>query len=159
MELGRLGVAADALSQYAAFGEVDIDTALTSNAALSGGEAGFLSGFATARTAAAAARLAKQTNTAKGGERLVIGRGRDLAKDNALGSGEFKLQWPPTESAKSEWKINSGLLRQEMRNMRPIRDASMGDTRGMYLNVERNLLESHGWKLGKDTELWIPPTQ
>ncbi len=39
-----LGVIADSISQYAAFGEVDIQLALTSNAAIAGGEAGLFSG-------------------------------------------------------------------------------------------------------------------
>lgn len=67
-------------------------------------------------------------------ERLVIGRGADLAKSGELGPGEFKFSWPPTGAAQTEWKVNSGLLRQEMGNMRPIRDASAGNTGGMYLN-------------------------
>jgi RHS repeat-associated protein len=90
-------------------------------------------------------------------ERLVIGRGADLAKPGALGPGEFKLSWPPTGTVQSEWKVNSGLLRQEMRNMRPIRDASIGNDRGMYLNAERYLLKDRGWTLDEGTSLWMPP--
>jgi hypothetical protein len=89
--------------------------------------------------------------------RLVIGRGKDLAKPGALGPGEFKLSWPPTGTVRTEWKTNSGLLRSEMRNMRPIRDASPGDMGGMYLNAERNLLRNHGWSFDPKTNLWNPP--
>ena len=32
--------------------------------------------------------------------RLVIGRGEDLAKPGALGSGEYKLSWPPNLTAR-----------------------------------------------------------
>lgn len=103
-------------------------------------------------------RVAKAANV---GERLVIGRGADLAKPGALGPGEFALSWPKTGSAQSEWKMNSGLLRQEMNNMRPIRDASKGDTGGMYLNAERYLLEDRGWKeqTYDGLTLWEPPTR
>ncbi|MGH8525048.1 MAG: RHS repeat-associated core domain-containing protein, partial [Gammaproteobacteria bacterium] len=101
----------------------------------------------------------KLLRAAKGGEKLVIGRGADLDNPGTLGPGEFKLSWPPAGSAKSEWKMNSGLLRQEMRNMRPIRDASVGNTRGMFLNAERNLLKNTGWKLEEDTRHWIPPSK
>ena len=105
-----------------------------------------------------AAKLGLQAaKSAASAERLVIGRGADLAKPGALGPGEFKLSWPPTGAVRPEWKVNSGLLRQEMRNMRPIRDASIGDTRGVYLNAERNLLESRGWQLDKSASLWMPP--
>jgi hypothetical protein len=82
-------------------------------------------------------------DVAKGGtnaEQLVIGRGADLAKPGALNPGEFKFSWPPTGATQSEWKVNSGLLRQEMGNMRPIRDASVDNNLGMYLNAERYLL-------------------
>ena len=89
--------------------------------------------------------------------RLVIGRGADLAKPGVLGPGEYKLSWPSTGETKSEWKINSGLLREEMRNNRPIRDASPNNNDGMYLNAERNLLKSSGWERDESTHLWNPP--
>lgn len=80
--------------------------------------------------------------TPPGGGGLVIGRGGDLAQPGALGPGEYKLSWPPTSTTRSEWKINSGLLRQEMGRGLPIRDASPGDSGGWYLNAERNLLRT-----------------
>jgi hypothetical protein len=123
-----------------------------------GAEARIASG--TARAIGAEARFAA-TTAAKSlpeAERLVIGRGADLAKPGALGPGEFKLSWPPTATVKSEWKVNSGLLRQEMGNLRPIRDASIDDVGGMYLNAERYLLKDRGWTLDAGTSLWMPPT-
>jgi hypothetical protein len=89
--------------------------------------------------------------------RLVIGRGADLAKPGALNPGEFKLSWPPTGAAQTEWKVNSGLLRDEMGNLRPIRDASPGNTGGQYLNAERNLLQDRGWTFDPKTSTWMPP--
>jgi hypothetical protein len=92
---------------------------------------------------------------AQGG--LVIGRGAELSRPFALAENEYRLSWPATATTKSEWKINSGLLRQEMRKMVPIRDASPGNNGGMYLNAERNLLESRGWKYDAATGYWKPP--
>lgn len=88
---------------------------------------------------------------------LVIGRGGDLGKPGAIKPGEYKLQWPETPSAKSEWKTNSGLLRQEMQKGNPIRDASPGNTAGMHLNAERNLLRDRGWRFDEKTSYWMPP--
>ena len=96
--------------------------------------------------------------TTANAERLVIGRGSDLAKPGALNPGEFKFSWPPTGAAQTERKVNSGLLRQEMGNLRPIRDASVGNSGGMYLNAERNLLQDRGWMFDANTSLWMPPT-
>jgi hypothetical protein len=91
-------------------------------------------------------------------ERLVIGRGADLAKPGALELGERALSWPSKmPNVAAEWKINSGLLRQEMGRGLPIRDASPGNTGGMFLNAERNLLESRGWTFNLSTNFWMPP--
>ena len=90
--------------------------------------------------------------------RLVIGRGKDLATPGALNPGEYKLRWPPSGTVKSDWKINSGFLRQELGKGNPIRDASIGDTGGMYLNAERNLLRDRGWSFDASTGYWNPPT-
>ncbi|MBI2837242.1 MAG: Ig-like domain-containing protein [Acidobacteria bacterium] len=88
---------------------------------------------------------------------LVIGRGRDLARPGALLPGEYKLSWDPTATTKSEWKINAGLMRKEMARGMPIRDASPGDTGGMYLNAERNLLRDRGWTFDPQSSYWYPP--
>jgi hypothetical protein len=39
----------------------------------------------------------------------------------------------------------------------PIRDASPGNVGGMYLNAERNLLQSRGWNYKPSTGYWNPP--
>lgn len=89
---------------------------------------------------------------------LVIGRGKDLAASGALQAGEYRLQWPSKlPDFKAEWKMNAGLLRAEMQNMRPIRDASPTDFRGIFLNAERALLGDRGWKFDESTSLWNPP--
>jgi len=88
---------------------------------------------------------------------LVIGRGADLAKPGALAPGEATLKWTQTGSVRTEWQTNSSLLRTWMNDLKPIRDASPGDLRGMYLDAERNLLESRGWTFDKATNFWMPP--
>jgi hypothetical protein len=89
---------------------------------------------------------------------LVIGRGADLAKPGALRAGESKLGWPSKlPDFKAEWKENAGRLREVMREGRPIRDASPGDTGGMFLNAERNLLKDRGWRFDSQTNFWMPP--
>jgi RHS repeat-associated protein len=101
--------------------------------------------------------VSKLALVTKGGGRLVIGRGGDLSKSGALNKGERILKWPPTGSAKSEWRKNSSLLRQEMNKGRPIRDASPGNDKGMYLNAERNLLKDRGWTFDSKANYWLPP--
>jgi hypothetical protein len=83
----------------------------------------------------------------------VIGRVKDLQK---LGAGEKSLldQLPDLGSPKANWHQNSGVLRQEMNRGLPIRDASVGDTGGQFLNAERNLLQDRGWKF--DGSYWNP---
>ncbi len=89
---------------------------------------------------------------------LVIGRGADLAKSGALGPREFKLSWPTKlPDFAAEWKVNSGLLRTAMRAGKPIRDASPGDTGGVFLNAERNLLEDRGWTFSARSGYWTGP--
>jgi hypothetical protein len=92
---------------------------------------------------------------AEGG--LVIGRGSDLSRPFALVENEFRLSWPATATTRSEWKINSGLLRTEMGKGIPIRDASPSNVGGMYLNAERNLLQSRGWNYNPANGYWNPP--
>jgi RHS repeat-associated protein len=88
--------------------------------------------------------------------RLVIGRSKDLEK---LGPGERSLigRLPNLGNPRLNWKQNAGLLRQEMKLGQPIRDASIGDFSGPFLNAERYLLQSRGWTFYSPTGLWMPP--
>jgi RHS repeat-associated protein len=90
---------------------------------------------------------------AANGEGTVIGRVKDLQN---LGAGEKSLldQLPDLGSPKANWHQNSGVLRQEMNRGLPIRDASVGDTGGQFLNAERNLLQDRGWTF--DGSYWNP---
>ena len=103
-----------------------------------------------------AAEVAKQ-------ERLVIGRVDDLAE---LGEGERVLldAWPDQGSSKGNWKKNSGALRREMGRGQPIRDASVDpltgkliEHPGRFIELERELLRSRGWKYDRFSRLWKPP--
>ena len=87
----------------------------------------------------------------------VIGRTADLQK---LGPAEKSLldRLPDLGSPKLNWKQNSGVLRQELSRGLPIRDKSVNDTSGMFLNAERYLLQERGWIFNSDTGLWIPPS-
>jgi RHS repeat-associated protein len=88
----------------------------------------------------------------------VIGRVKDL---KALGPGEKSLlaRLPNLGSPKGNWQQNSGVLREEIRLGKPIRDASPGDTAGQFLNAERGLLRDRGWTFDPKTNFWNPPTK
>lgn len=108
---------------------------------------------------AAARGIERSAEVAKG-EALVIGRGKDLAQADALRVGEYKLGWESKlPNWKAEWKENAGRLREVMSQGRPIRDASPGNTGGMFLNAERNLLKDRGWSFDAKTNYWNPPKQ
>jgi hypothetical protein len=101
------------------------------------------------RTARRIDNAAKETTT-------VIDRVNDLQK---IGPGEKSLldRLPNLGNPKANWQQNSGVLRQEMNRGLPIRDASPNDVTGVFLNAERNLLQSRGWVFDKQTNLWMPP--
>lgn len=78
-------------------------------------------------------------------------------------NGDFMLHLPDKGSAKLNWKQNSGYLREQMNKDNPIydsyRDPKTGlqiDTGG-FLNAERKLLESRGWKYDVPTGSYFPP--
>lgn len=87
----------------------------------------------------------------------VIGRTRDL---DDVGPNEQTLlpRLSDKGSPKANWKQNSGVLREEMRKRRPIRDASAERDPAAppnFLEMERNLLRNHGWT--KRGGYWYPP--
>jgi RHS repeat-associated protein len=91
-----------------------------------------------------------------GGYTAVIGRTSSLQN---LRPGEQSLltRLPNQGSPKANWQQNSGVLRQEMQQCKPIRDASPGDKAGPFLNAERLVLQNHGWTFNPSTNYWIPP--
>ena len=96
-----------------------------------------------------AAKGAAETTT-------VIGRVKDLQK---LGPGEKSLldRLPNLGNPKATWQQNAGVLREEMRLGKSIRDASPLDVDGPFLNAERNLLLDRGWTFDRSTTFWMPP--
>jgi hypothetical protein len=91
------------------------------------------------------------------GTTTVIGRTQDVGN---LAKGERSLLdrlTPDLGSPKVNWARNSGVLREEMRRGLPIRDASPGDTAGIFLNAERALLKDRGWTFDAQTGYWMPP--
>jgi RHS repeat-associated protein len=87
----------------------------------------------------------------------AIGRVKDL-KNLPLGQKSLLSRLPNKGSPQANWKQNSGVLRSEMKKSQPIRDASVGDNSGEFLNAERNLLQDRGWKLDDITNFWNPPS-
>ena len=103
--------------------------------------------------------LLNKANKASKTERLVIGRTKDLQN---LGKGETSLikmgKLPNKGNPRANWKQNDGALREQMRKGEPIRDASIGDNSGTFLNAERNRLYNSGWRLDSVVhEYWMPP--
>jgi hypothetical protein len=88
---------------------------------------------------------------------LVIGRGDDLAS-YSYEVGEYSLSWfkvQDTLGMQAELDVNLGKLGQVMDWGRPIHDISIGNTKGFYLNSERDMLYQSGWDLIGN--MWIPP--
>ena len=77
-------------------------------------------------------------------------------------SGDNFLKMFDQGSPKLNWKQNSGFLRAEMGNGKPIFDSFLKadgtlQKTGGFLNAERNLLQSRGWNFNSGTGAWMPP--
>ena len=94
---------------------------------------------------------------------LVIGKLQDLSKPDALRAGERVLNWANLTTEKQNWEQNSRLLREAMREGRPIRDASVNPMTGAlsnntgFLRAERNILDNRGWEYNSKDRYWHPP--
>jgi hypothetical protein len=76
---------------------------------------------------------------------------------------------PNRGSVKANWQQNAGKLRAEMRREEPIYDSyrtpsglqipagTTPGSPGRFLNAERKLLESRGWKYNAETGAYDPP--
>jgi hypothetical protein len=113
------------------------------------GAAGYAGGQVAGKVMGDVANMAKNPTT-------VIGRVSDIKN---LGPSEKSLldRLPNQGNPKATWSQNSSILRQEMSKGLPIRDASPGETGGQFLNAERNLLNTRGWKFDTKTNYWMPP--
>ena len=105
-------------------------------------------------------------DTAAGSGNLVIGKVADLQAPGALGPGERTLLdrlTPDLGSPQANWARNAGVLRDEMANGAPIRDASVNPVTGAlqndtgFLRAERYLLQDRGWAYDPKTTLWSLP--
>lgn len=85
----------------------------------------------------------------------VIGRVKDL-QNLAKNERSLLSKLPDKGSPQANWKQNFGVLRQEINKGQPIRDASVGDNSGAFLNAERNVLTDKGWSF--DNAFWTPPS-
>jgi RHS repeat-associated protein len=89
----------------------------------------------------------------------AIGKMADLTSE--LGAGERELALPDQGEPQANWYQNSRRLRQEMREDRPIKDATALKYGGPdkmntgYLRMERNLLKNRGWTYNNG--YWYPP--
>lgn len=137
----------DTGAEIVAYGLIGFDIANTITGIGAGPDTGLLGAALLGTTKSAV----KETTT-------VIGRVKDL---KALGPGEKSLldRLPNIGSPKANWQQNSGVLREEMRLGKPIRDASPGDTAGQFLNAERGLLRDRGWIFDPKTNFWNPPAK
>uniref|UniRef100_UPI000587C90C hypothetical protein n=1 Tax=Cellvibrio mixtus TaxID=39650 RepID=UPI000587C90C len=108
-----------------------------------------------------ALRVAKSEE--KGGLALFKWGKQSTTKTNGWKSGDFMLHLPDKGSAKLNWKQNSGHLREQMKRGNPIydsyRDSKTGQqiNTGGFLNAERKLLESKGWKYDANAGAYYPP--
>jgi hypothetical protein len=123
-----------------------------------------------AGTAVGAARIAKRV----GGLNLFRFGAKSTYTMKRWASGSRMLNLPNLGNPKANWKQNSGYLREVMREGKPIFDSFVdkaGNQRpvpiynetkekleGVFLNAERKLLESRGWKYDPSMRAYLPPT-
>jgi hypothetical protein len=103
----------------------------------------------------------------KGGEKggLVLFKWGDETSTTAKGwkQGDRFLHLPNKGSPKANWKQNAGRLREEMGRGNPIFDSYRNPVTGAqtstggFLNAERMLLESRGWRYNPLTGAYHPP--
>lgn len=125
-------------------------------------------------TAAPVITAAKvESGVSKGGLNLFrAGPDGNATRGAATGwkEGDRMLYLPNQGSAQANWAQNSGRLRQEMGQGKPIfdsyRDSASGlqipagttpSSGGRFLNAERKLLESRGWQYTPSSGAYHPP--
>jgi RHS repeat-associated protein len=107
---------------------------------------------------------AKVASAAEKGGLNLFKRGKDATtKADGWKEGDSMLHLPDKGSLKANWAQNSSRLREEMGNGRPIYDSYRDSVTGQqiptkgFLNAERNLLESRGWRYDLATGAYHPP--
>jgi hypothetical protein len=94
---------------------------------------------------------------ARKGITTVIGRIDDLKNLGPVLKSLLDRLPKNLGSPKANWKQNAGVLREEMRRGEPILDVSPGNTKGPFLNAERDLLRDRAWTFDSKTNYWMPP--
>jgi RHS repeat-associated protein len=118
-------------------------------------------------------RAAKSTRAIESGGLNLYRAGRDgnLTRGAAENwkQGDRMLFLPNRGSVKANWQQNAGKLRAEMRREEPIYDSyrtpsglqipagATPSSPGRFLNAERKLLESNGWRYNTETGAYYPP--
>jgi RHS repeat-associated protein len=118
-------------------------------------------------------RETAEVATERGGLNLFRGGATETIKEAGWKEGDRMLKMFDKGSPKLNWKQNSGFLRREMRAGNPIFDSyrsSSGVLKqakvwdpikgryfGEFLNAERSLLESRGWKYNPSNGAWMAP--
>ncbi|MBS1578289.1 MAG: RHS repeat-associated core domain-containing protein [Bacteroidetes bacterium] len=117
--------------------------------------------------------IAGGASKAEGGLNLFKFKSPQATTATGWKVGDRFLHLPNKFNPKLNWKQNSGALRREMREGKPIYDSyknadgSLIEARewsneyekmtGEFLNAERNLLKSRGWQYDAKTGAWMPP--
>ena len=106
----------------------------------------------------------------KGGLNLYKWADKTSTRATGWKEGDRFLHLPDKGSFKANWKQNAGRLREEMNKGNPIYDSyrnpetgiqiKAGQTpnsSGRFLNAERQLLESRGWRYNPQSGAYYPP--
>jgi hypothetical protein len=108
--------------------------------------------------------LKSNVQNSEGGVNLFKWNSEQLGKQEGWQTGDRILYLPDQEIPKLNWFQNSSRLREEMRKGKPIYDSYIDPvtheqikTTG-FLNAERYLLESRGWRYDPSTGAYHPPT-
>ena len=121
--------------------------------------------------------IAGGTSKAEGGLNLFKFKSPQATTATGWKVGDRFLHLPNKFNPKLNWKQNSAALRREMKEGKPIYDSYKGEAgeligkdgdpriwnsakgklEGEFLNAERNLLQSRGWKYDSKVGAWMPP--
>jgi hypothetical protein len=98
----------------------------------------------------------------QGGLNLFKWGAEQTTKSTGWKTGDYMLHLPNKGTPKLNWRANYGALRGEMGLGKPIFDSyrlpngNLIPTGG-FLNVERYILQSHGWIYTPTQGAWLPP--
>lgn len=111
-----------------------------------------------------------KNNSKSGGLNLYKWDHNTSTKVKDWKKGDHFLYLPKKGSPKANWKQNAGRLREAMKKGKPIYDSYRNPktgaqirtgqkpkSSGRFLNAERKLLESRGWKYNPQTGAYHPP--